>query len=186
MPSRQTIAPASEPLSLIELKEFLRLEPDYTDEDNYLNIVVKSVRERCEIESGLQLLPATWVHYVEHFRTVHLPKHPVSAVTGITYEDENGDTQTLSTDLYRVDTVHTPARVIFDGNMPRLNDVEYPVQITYTAGFADADSIPAEAKYAMMLDAGSQYEHRNEVMLGSLAQIPRTALNIYRELRNQL
>lgn len=180
MPSRQTIPPAGEPLSLSEVKQWLRIEEDATHEDAVVWLAIQSARERCEAESGLQLLPATWVHYADRFRIIELPKNPVRSVNSVIYIDENDTEQTLSTDLYRVDLTHSPARIIFNGNMPALSEAEYPIRINYDAGF---DDIPAEAKMAMLMDVGSLYEHRNELVYNNLSEVPRTALDKYRELR---
>lgn len=186
MPSKQTTAPASEPLTLSELKQYLRIENNV--EDALLNLIISAVRDRAERNSGMQLLGATFTHSINEFRDVEFPKHPTNSVSSVSYVDEAGQTQTLSTSLYRFDNISEPAQLKFIvGELPKLNqDVDYPISIVYTAGYESADDVPAMMKAAMMLDAGTLYEHRNELIYGSLAELPRTALDMYREYRVSL
>lgn len=57
--------PTVEPLSLDEAKKHLRI--DYPDEDDNITDAIVTARERIELETGLQLLTATWELWLPGF-----------------------------------------------------------------------------------------------------------------------
>jgi hypothetical protein len=114
--------PASEPLSLDEAKQHLRVTAD--DDDDYIQECISVGRQILEKESGRAFLPTVFRMQMDSFPDlpnatlkffiptysvesylaraislmsgpIHLPRSPVSAVTAITYLDPSGVLQTL-------------------------------------------------------------------------------------------
>jgi uncharacterized phiE125 gp8 family phage protein len=79
--------PASEPLTLAEVKEFLRV--DHSDDDATLAIFITAARQLCESYTRMALLPTTFEEYFDDFPQytgtfkdeIRLSRSPVSAVT---------------------------------------------------------------------------------------------------------
>lgn len=91
------------------------------------------------------ILTQKWSIWLPRFQNeIELKFGPVSAVDSITYFDEDGVEQTLSTSLYEVITGEITGHVIKAANTvwPTLDERRRAVKITYTAGFGDADTIP--------------------------------------------
>jgi len=160
--------PASEPLTLAEVKEFLRV--DHSDDDATLAIFITAARQLCESYTRLALMPTTFEEYFDEFPTatgtfkdeIRLSRSPVSAVTYVKYIDGNDTTITTSASDYKTDLVSRPARISPDNGWFGTYDTINAVFVRYVAGFADAASVPAPLKHGMMLVIGDMYENRTD------------------------
>jgi uncharacterized phiE125 gp8 family phage protein len=172
MHTRVVTPPATEPLTLNEIKLHLKLAitaeeaTAYTDEDALLTIYQKAARASAEdycwrkfISTGLQTVTTAFC------RTMDLP-YPALAITTVQYTDANGATQTVSSNDYSLDNYTVPSRVIFKSTytFPTVNaETPFPVIFNYTSGYsALAADIPSEIKSAMLLMIGEMYEKRED------------------------
>jgi uncharacterized phiE125 gp8 family phage protein len=108
-----------------------------------------------------------------------MPRASLVSVTSITYVDGTGETQTLASTAYNVDTTSTPGRIAPSwGNIwPETpNFVPGNVKITFVAGsFGDGvevNNCPQTVVMAILLLVSHWYEHREEVSELSLKNIP--------------
>ncbi len=162
-------APPLEPVTTAEAKLHLRVEDDST-EDSLIALYIKAAREYVERYTRRALVQQSLRDNFDCFaEEMILSRGPVQSVNSITYFDQNGDQQTLSTSAYETDTVEEPGRVV------RAYNATYPVtrdnkpnciQIDYTAGYeddaspTDASGVPDAIKHAMLLIIGDSYENR--------------------------
>lgn len=171
----QTVAPTEEPVSVAELRDHLRVDP--SDEDTLLQGLIKSARLHAETFTRRQLVTATWRLTLDgfpgaapctlfHNDAIHMPLPPLLTVTGITYVDSAGTTQTLSPSAYTVVTAFEPGRII-----PAWSyvwpDTRYQagagnVNITFTCGYSTVALVPEGVKTAIKLLAAHLYEHRDD------------------------
>lgn len=164
-------APTSEPVTLAELKDHLRIERDEHVDDLLLAGYLKAARQYIEKAQGRQHMTATWKRYLSggfYAPEIELPYAPLQSVTSIQYIDTNGDTQTLSTSVYSVDTKATPGRVYLAYNQawPSTRGIINDVTITYVAGYTAASLVPSTIKSAVMLLAAHLYNVREPVTVG--------------------
>ena len=160
--------PASEPLTLAEVKEFLRV--DHSDDDATLAIFITAARQLCESYTRMALLPTTFDEYFDDFPQytvtfkdeIRLSRSPVSAVTYVKYIDGNETTITADAAEYKIDTISRPARISPDNGWFGTYETINAVFVRYVAGFADAASVPAPLKHGMMLVIGDMYENRTD------------------------
>lgn len=116
-----------------------------------------------------------------------MPLWPLIAVTGITYVDDAGATQTLSSSLYRVNSNRRPAVIerAYNAAWPNVIARTGAVTITFTAGFGpnQADT-PRDLRAAVLLMVGHLYANREAVVAGAtVATLPlgvEAILNRYR------
>jgi uncharacterized phiE125 gp8 family phage protein len=158
-----TTPPASEPLTLVEAKAWLKV--DFTEDDALITSLISAARETVENYTLQKLLPQT---ITEKYDTLgnglELSVYPVASAPTVTYTDENGGTQTLAAENF-----------VFDNfkRMPRItpaNGVSWPstlqqdnaVTLVYIAGYANAAAVPAGIKNAMLKLIGKWYEVREE------------------------
>lgn len=102
---------------------------------------------------------------------IELPMPSLQAVSSIQYVDTDGDTVTLDAGEYQVDTRRKPGRVApaWGKSWPSTRDVFNAVSVSYTAGYGTAGSdVPACVRQAMLLMIGSMYEHREEIVKGTI------------------
>jgi len=109
-----------------------------------------------------------------------VPLPPLRSVTSITYVDTNGDTQTLSSALYTVDTASEPGRIVpvYQEVWPSTRGQIDAVTVRFVCGYepgasasppTDADyqlNVPKPIKAAIKLLVAELYEHREDVNVG--------------------
>ena len=129
--------PIADPVSLTAMK--LHAKIDTTADDEIVKSLIKAATEWCEKYEGRSYMIRTYKAYLDEFEDeIYLPYPPLITVSSIQYVDSNGDTQTLTSSVYTVDTSSTPGRVYLGYNQtwPVTRDIPKAVTITYVAGYA--------------------------------------------------
>lgn len=162
-------APASEPLTVAEVKRHLELHSSDSRYDDDLPGLITGARQHVERVCGLALMPQTWRLALPGFpddcAPILLPGCPVNAVTSVEYVDGGGTTRTLgSTDL---DLSARPAMIApLDSGWPATARRLRAVIITYTLGYADAAAVPDDIKAALKLIIGDRFRQREGAVIG--------------------
>ncbi len=147
-------APAAEPLSLAQVKLFLRIE--HTDEDSLLPIFIKAAREAAEQQLGRSLITQSQRAYISDpcSTLIALPRGPVQSIQTVAFEDGDGNQVTLDAGLYRLletrdvlqlDSVPTASTLI----------------VTYVTGYGDgAEDVPSIIRQGILHHVAAFYESR--------------------------
>ena len=166
---QQTTAPTSEPLTLTQVKDHLRI--DGSDSNDELTLLLAAARAHVEARTNRQMMQATYEMTFDRWpsggvATLRMP--PLLSVSSVTYYDENGDSQTLSSSKYHVDTATEPGRVVLDDGeaWPTLDQRPAAATITYVAGVASAADVPDAAKLATLQLIGHWFENREAIAFG--------------------
>lgn len=157
-----------------EIKKHLRL--DSSDEDDTLRQYIETATAFVERDAEIALLTSTWKLTLDCFPdwAIELRKPPIQSVSSVVYTDAAGDSQTLSSSLYRVDTVSRPGRITpeFGQLWPETYEGTNAVVITFVAGATDRTLIPPEAKQAIRMLVGHWYRNRETVVsTGAVPQV---------------
>lgn len=150
--------PATEPVTLQEAKDHLRLDTDA--HDAMLQVQIQAAREHVEMFTRRQLVTATYLLTLPAFASViALPYPPLQAVTQVQYRDAQGVLQVLPEADYSVDTSSEPGR-LYVTTIPATGTALDAVQITFDAGYGvSGTDVPARARQAILLLVGDFYEH---------------------------
>lgn len=133
----QTVVPASEPITLNEARLHVRV--DDTAEDTLITRNIRAARAYAETFTGRQLVTATYQRTLSNFAgTIKLRPSPLQSVSNITYVDSNGDTQTVATSIYSVDTYGLIGSVYpaYGQSWPSSRGMPNDVTIIFKAGHA--------------------------------------------------
>ncbi|OQY26232.1 MAG: hypothetical protein B6244_14130 [Candidatus Cloacimonetes bacterium 4572_55] len=135
MYTKITNEPTVEPVSLTEAKLHLRV--DHNDDDVLIAGLIQSARQSCENYEGKSYCVRTYTLKMDSLFDVCLPYPPLISVDSITYIDDDGDTQTLSTDIYDIDTHSDPGYIYLAYNQtwPMTRSELNAVTITYKSGY---------------------------------------------------
>lgn len=174
-------APVAEPITLAEAKAHLRV--DVIDDDAYITALIVAARQAAEHATGRALMPQTWELALDAFDDVILlPRPPLASVTSVTYIDADGVTQTLAS--YLLDDHSQPARLLpaYGADWPTTREQANAVLIRYSAGYADAASVPQPIKSWMLLHIGMLYENREAVVESSMSRSTFAAMPQYDRL----
>ncbi len=184
-----TSAPAAEPVTNADVKEYLGIDASDTTWDSMLTDMATAARELCEAHLGMALitqtiqqfqdrLPGTRDEWFDGVREmpvtairgrpapIILVRHPVQSVSSVKLYDEDDTATTVSADVYQVDLVSEPPRIAVrrDQAWPSVTlRAMNGVEVEYVAGYGSAaSSVPDQIKRGIIMLAGYLFEHRGE------------------------
>ncbi|MGD9783891.1 MAG: head-tail connector protein [Hyphomicrobiaceae bacterium] len=170
-----TSGPLSEPLTLDEVKQHLRI--DGTNEDALLASLILTSRLHIETALGLALLQQSWRLSLDAWPRsgfILMPLSPVLAVSEIRVAADMGPATVVDAAAYQVDAASRPARIAFDAShVPQPKGLVNGIEIDFTAGFGmAAGDVPEPVRLALLLLVAHWYEHRDPIEIG----MPSTAI----------
>ncbi len=150
-----------EPVSLDEMKDYLRLEgyvdddestsddlSDFDFDDRLLADLIRAAREQIEKISGSTIIPKTWQAVINNYVMYELPKGPIGAI--ISLYDKDG-VEITSTDYHIIG---------LDGGRKFIKTPrQCELTITYEAGYTD---LPYSLKVDIMRLTAYMYENRGD------------------------
>lgn len=177
-------APTEEPVSLEALKLHARVEAT-TDDDLIAELGI-SARQRVESDTGRALCTQEWIAWLDNFpfwssEPIYLPLPPLSVVTKISYINTSGTLVEWAAAKYQTDgdtSMVQRGRILpaYGEVWPDVRDVINSVKIEFTCGYGTAGTVPRQLRHAIKLLAGTWYEHRETLMVGTNAsEIPAPA-----------
>lgn len=133
--------PTSEPLSFDEAKLFLRVDSD--DEIDTIGTLITAARQAYDGIDGILgrcLMTQTWALTLDAFPacgTIDIPLTPVQTITGLTYLDANGATQTLAGASYGLQADELTAAIYLKSNQnwPTTLCQRDAITVTFVAGY---------------------------------------------------
>ena len=161
-------AAASEPITLSEAKNFLRV--DHSDDDTLISALITASRQMCEEYTRRILVTTTIDEYFDKFpmnrwenlsNLIYLSRGPVASITSVKYVDEIGSEVTITSDQYIIDTISEPARIQSTAGWFAAAGVVNQVIVRYVVG-TDVSSIPKPLIQGMMLLISDLYDQRND------------------------
>lgn len=185
--------PTQEPLSLQEVKQYLRIE-DSTDE-RVIRPFIETARRFCEEHIGRALMSQTlhlfidayddtndplwegtrtgpYLNYYKNYIT--LPRPPVTSVTSVSTFDDSDNETTMAATRYYLDNVREPARVILrqGETFPTALRVGNAIKVVYVAGYANSFAVPEPIRMGLLQHIAYLYEHRGDMYDGPVQMPP--------------
>lgn len=192
MPSLRLVTDATaEPVTVQDIKIHLRLQATYTEEDDFLEGLIKVARVEAENKMGRSLLPQTWKLTLDRFASeIILPRAPLSLASSdvkITFLDEtSGQSTSLSSTVYTVDHDSEPGRVrlAYGSEWPRVYPAPNAVSIQFVAGYPvntsavpSTDTCPEGIEAWIKMRTAGMYEMRESHSERTVQKQPRTFLD---------
>jgi hypothetical protein len=110
--------PAVEPITLEEMKAYLRVDVDDGSQDDLIAGLIKAARLMVEAASRRILIEQHWRVVLDRWPiggTILLPLSPLIAVDGITVTDASGNVTDVPASVFETDTLSDPPRIAFAG-----------------------------------------------------------------------
>jgi len=176
--------PTAEPLSLQEVKEYLRVD-DATDErvvqpmivaarqfaENHMNRAIMQQTITLYVDTAMDTENPLWegmrtapdINYYKNY--VVLPKGPVQSVTSVKTYDDSDTATTMAASKYYVDTAREPSRVVLrtGETFPTALRVANAIEVIYVAGYTNAYTVPEPIRLGMLQHIAYMYEHRGDM-----------------------
>ncbi len=190
----ETTPPGAEPLTLEEVKTFLRVEHD--NDDDVVMGLISAARQFCEQATGRSLITRGYSLYLDRWPDepsgrsawwdgvregaavpvtsagLSLPRPPLLFVTRINVYSIADVATEISASDYFVDTAGTPGRVVLTGGaMPPVpGRVANGIEIQFKAGYgATPQSVPMLLRQGMKQVIAHLYAHRGDDAAHALA-----------------
>lgn len=163
----RTVEPEVLPVTVSQLKQWLR--EDLDDQDSLIETLIQDAVDYIEGPDGIgvAMSPQTWEMSLDAFpHVIRIPLSPVMSVKSITYTDEEGLPQEVTD--FQADTVSKPARLMPEHGKrwPQTQRSLNAVVVEFKAGY---DRVPGDLLRAVALLVAHWYEHREAVVVGSIA-----------------
>ncbi|MDB2415491.1 head-tail connector protein [Rickettsiales bacterium] len=168
-------APASEPITLTEAKNYLRV--DGSDDDTYITNLIVATRQVAEKYMHNSLITQTWKMSFDQYAptNVNLQMGPVQSISSVKIITRNESETTLDSSAYYLNAGNE--RLIFDAC-----PVSHKIEILYVTGYGDAASdVPEPIRNAILAHMAAIYDDRAGGDV--IPQQSRELYNAYRLLR---
>lgn len=171
--------PGTEPLTLAEVRRWLRINDDFTADDVDLLDLITAQRVQAEHETGRSFLSTTWEAVYDAFPVRELflqAPLPVSSIVSIKYLDTTGAQQTLDSGAYVLDDASTPAFVLPATGLswPVTIDAINAVRVRFVQGWSSASNPRCQPlRRWMRMHIESAYKLRGALVAGvNVAELP--------------
>ena len=170
--------PADIPVTLAQLRDHMRIitdpstSPETSPDDTKLQLCGDVATRAAEDYTETYFYTRTVTCRRDEFeRVMYLPVWPVQSVDAVKYNDADSVEQTIASSNYKVDTNSQPARIVFNDSFdfPSTDEKINAVTVEVTAGYGEQSDIPDAIKGAILLHAGTLFEHRESVIAGTTA-----------------
>lgn len=150
--------PAAEPVTLAETKAHLKIE--HAEEDAHIGALARAARRAVEARGGLALIAQGWRLTLPKAPQgpLVLPRAPVFALDGVYRLAKGGAAAPLDPALYDYEIGRSGRLALSGGAFPERS--VGALRIDFSAGWADASSVPEELKLAVLMLAAHFYENR--------------------------
>ncbi|MEP7456789.1 phage head-tail connector protein [Phyllobacterium sp. SB3] len=150
--------PALEPVTLAEVRQFLRLGD--TSEDKLLDGLIKAARETLEKQTGLALINQTFRIYVDQWPVrglIKLGKYPVQSIVAATTYHGDGTPVSIASQNLHLEAGSRPARLYIASRVQVSNAIE----VDFICGFGETgQEIPDALRHAILTLVAHWYEFR--------------------------
>lgn len=192
-PLKLITPPPFEPLTLAEVKEYLRVTHD--DEDGAVARAFSAAVGWADGPDGFlqrALVDQTWELTLDSFpaHEILIPLPPLIEIVNVFYDDGGGVQQIVDPGGYSVDAVNEPGWIVPVGSWPATFDGINSVRIRFRAGYVDASQspsvgeVPKDIEQALLIYASSMFDNRDVLVIGqTVAQAPWSAEQLLRRRR---
>jgi uncharacterized phiE125 gp8 family phage protein len=147
-------APATEPLVLSDVKDYLKFSG--SGDDTIITNLIKTVREAAEKFLKISLINQSWKMSYDQYTPcdISLLMGPVQSITSVTVFDRDENATVIDSATYYLSA--GKQRLIFDANI-----VSQRIEIVYLCGYGTgASSVPNPIKQGMLTHIAAIYDGR--------------------------
>jgi uncharacterized phiE125 gp8 family phage protein len=182
----QLVGAATEPVTLADAKNHLRIDSDITQDDALLAVLIGAARRYAESWTNRSFITQTWRLTLDCFPAlsaremagIQLERGNVLSVQSVNYRDLTRTNQVMPSTDYLVDIATNPGRItpqfgkIWPIPVPEIASV----WVDFTAGYGpSATDVPEGIRQWILLRLSTLYERRAEaeiVAKGRLEPMP--------------
>jgi hypothetical protein len=174
-------APATEPVSLADVKTFLRI--DGTNDDAILTMLIASARRSAEEYTKRAFITQTWKLVMDRFaevdidppagyynaptpflvngtQSIQLSRQPIQSITSVKTTNTGNAQTTVNTNVYTLDIA--TGRILLNEGYSWPSDLRArsSVEITFVAGYGATAAVPDPLKQGIMQHVAASYTNK--------------------------
>jgi len=167
--------PASEPVTLDQARAWLRVESG-GDEDALIAALIPAARARAEWHTGRAFVTQGWTLWLDQSAgIIDVPLPPLQSVSSVTLYAPDGTATVLNAGDYAV-----AGQSVILARPPLLLRPRHGIAVAFTAGYGEANAVPAAIGQAILQIVSALYEHRG----GDAVPTPDNALALLAPYRS--
>lgn len=162
-----TVDPVEFPVDLLDAKDFMKITSDA--EDDLIQALIETATEQLESYTGQYFIERTvqgdfddlLTSRYEIYPFVKIRCAPLKTVTSVqvsigdSFVDEDFQTKKRN---------HGFSRILFPTFNGSLDDIPFPLQIVFTAGYGDSSAVPNQIKTAIMQYVNFLFRNRGDCL----------------------
>lgn len=160
-----TVPAAEQPITLAEAKAFMKISSTF--EDDLISALIIAATEQAEQYTGQVFITRTFlgkfsVEYIsstEIYPYVKLRRAPLDTVNTVQI---SVDDTFIDESYQEKKPTHGYARILFNDSVSSFDDIPYPLQINFDAGYGDASAVPDNIKLALKMYVNFLYRNRGD------------------------
>jgi uncharacterized phiE125 gp8 family phage protein len=180
-------AATEEPLLVDEAKVYLKVET--LDDSGLVDALISTVTSQGEKFTNRVFVERTITGKFSQLETSEFERYPfitirrapVSAINSVKVVLDDVLTDVPSTDYQFKESSGFP-RILFTDTIS-CDDVPYPLEVEFVAGYGDANAVPADILVALKEHIAFMYENRGDVAPDGDLPMPVITRSIYRKYR---
>jgi len=159
------------PVTLDEARDFLKTPSIVTADDTLIeDILIKAATSRVEKYCNRVFVQRTFTGKFSNLKSsdyevypfIELRRSPLISVSSVkTYVDES--LTDVDSDSYYLKESPTFARILFTETADCDDDIAYPMEVEFIAGYGAASAVPECIKTAILMYINFMYENRGDV-----------------------
>ncbi len=167
---QETASPSVEPVTLAEIKSFVRITTGV--EDSIINALITSARITAEKYCNRAFIERTFELFTDFppmAQSLEFPLSPISVITKVSSFAKDDTETVFNVSNYHTDLVGVPPRIVLkeSGTWPTNTRNTNGFKVTFTAGYGDAASdVPASIKDAIKVIVAHLWELRGQIEEG--------------------
>lgn len=177
-----TSEPTEEPVTLTEVKNWLRV--DHSADDTLITSLITSARKFGEKYCNRIFVNTSFDCYFssldssscELYSYIQIRRAPLVSISSL--EAYSGGAYAASTDYFLKNT-NGFSRVVFEYGLDYEYTTAYPIKIGIVAGYGTASTVPEDIKTALKAHIAFMYENRGDVVAEGKLSMPFETKAIY-------
>jgi uncharacterized phiE125 gp8 family phage protein len=164
----QIVTPGAQAITTADGKQQLRVDYAVSADNTEIDNMIQAATLQVEAFTSRVCMPTVYDLHLTGFPTggIVLPVSPVSVITSIKYYTDASTQVTMSASDYYYSLYEEPCRIRYTGSWgPTVYQYRFDaVTVRFTAGYADAASVPKSIRQAILLMLGDLYENRTDAV----------------------
>ena len=177
-----TSEPAEEPVTLTEVKNWLRV--DHSVDDTLITSLITSARKFGEKFCNRIFVNTSFDCFFssldssacELYSYIQIRRAPLVSISSI--ETYNSGSYSATTD-YLLKQTNGFSRVVFNNGLTYEYTTAYPIKISVISGYGTATDVPEDIKTALKAHIAFMYENRGDVVAEGKLSMPYETKAIY-------